>query len=80
MMSIDQIAIPILGVSAVYMTQSTNALARRCACIVGICSQPFWFYASFHAHQWGIFAASCMYTLSWAKGIYNNWYWRRTHG
>lgn len=80
MINIDQIAIPILGVSAVYMTQSTNAVARRCACLVGICSQPFWLHASYIAGQWGIFAAACLYTLSWAKGIYNNWYWRRTHG
>jgi len=72
-MSPEQWAILAMGPTAVYMTQHRNPKVRRCACIVGLCSQPFWFYASFKAHQWGMFTAAAVYTCSWATGIYNNW-------
>ncbi|MGJ7542463.1 hypothetical protein [Variovorax sp. LT1R16] len=46
-MSLDQIAIPILGALAAWGSQERRESWRRWACIFGIVGQPFWFYASF---------------------------------
>jgi hypothetical protein len=37
--------------------------------------QPFWFYASWKAEQWGIFAVSVLYALAWMKGLWIHWIW-----
>lgn len=36
---------------------------------VHLWSQPFWFYATWKAEQWGIFALCFFYTYSWARGL-----------
>jgi hypothetical protein len=35
--------------------------------------QPCWFYASWKAEQWGIFAVSVLYALAWMKGLWIHW-------
>ena len=40
--------------------------------IIGLVTQPFWFYTSFRHRQWGIFIASIFYTFGWAMGVYRN--------
>ena len=44
----------------------------------GLAGQPFWFYTTWQAEQWGIFILSFFYAGAWAKGIYN--YWIKTKG
>lgn len=70
---IEQIAIALFGVTAVLLSQTASPSTRRWACILGLCSQPFWFYATYKAAQWGIFGLSFIYTYAWAMGFYNNW-------
>jgi hypothetical protein len=70
---IDQLAIGLLGVSAILLSQSRNDEHRRYACLVGIAAQPFWFYATYTAEQWGIFILSFFYTAAWARGVWNYW-------
>lgn len=70
---IDQIGIMVLGVTAVWLSQATEWKVQRWACLFGMCSQPFWIYAAFTANQWGILFCSALYTVSWGRGIYNNW-------
>lgn len=72
-MSYDQIAIGIFGVTAIFLSQSALESRRRWACILGLCAQPAWFYAAWHASQWGIFGLSFLYTASWLKGFYTHW-------
>lgn len=67
-MSFDQIAIPILGALAAWCSQERRESWRRWACIFGIVGQPFWFYASWKAEQWGIFAGSVLYGAAWLRG------------
>lgn len=76
--SLDQIAIAFTGATAVFLTQCRPALARY-ACLFGIAGEPFWFYSSWHAHQWGIMTLAVWYTAAWGKGILTNWIqpWRR---
>jgi hypothetical protein len=40
--------------------------------VVGLATQPFWFYTSFRHRQWGIFVASIFYACGWAMGVYRN--------
>lgn len=70
---IDQAAIALTGVVAVFLSQDGRASWRRSACVFGLAGQPFWFYATWTAEQWGIFALSFLYAASWARGFWTNW-------
>lgn len=70
---IDQIAILVLGVGAVYLSQDPKPKVSRWAGILGLVSQPFWFYSSYTTESWGIFLASFLYTYCWGRGVYYNW-------
>lgn len=70
---IGQIAIFIFGLSAVWLANDPRPRVRRWGCVAGLVSQPFWFYATFTAAQWGIFAASFIYTFCWLRGFYFQW-------
>jgi len=45
---------------------------NRWGFVIGLATQPFWFYTSFRHRQWGIFIASIFYAFGWAMGIYRN--------
>jgi hypothetical protein len=68
---IDQIGIALLGVTAIWLSQGEKG--KKYACIFGLLAQPFWFYATWKAEQWGIFGLTFLYTLAWARGVYTNW-------
>lgn len=70
---LEQIAIGLFGVTAVFLSQDARAERRRWASIFGLIGQPFWFYAAWKAQQWGILAICCLYTVSWARGVWFNW-------
>lgn len=70
---IEQIAIVITGIAAVWCSQDRKPAIRKYACLFGLAGQPFWFYTSYQAAQWGIFALSLFYTFAWAKGLYVFW-------
>ncbi|SDR52767.1 hypothetical protein [Paraburkholderia tuberum] len=70
---VDQIAIGLCGVTAVYLSQDARAERRRYACLFGLAGQPFWLYATWKAQQWGIFGLSFLYAFSWARGFFAHW-------
>lgn len=71
---ITQIFIMILGASAIYLTTLSNAM-RKYGYVLGLLSQPFWFYTTYSNEQWGIFIMCFFYTFSWASGVWNiHWY------
>lgn len=69
----EQIGIAMTGVVAIFLSQSKHARLRKWACIFGLVGQPFWFYASYKAAQWGIFGLSFLYAAAWLRGFVNNW-------
>jgi hypothetical protein len=69
----DQIAIAVTGVVAIWLTQQSNEQWKKYACLFGIVGQPFWFYSAYQAEQWGIFVLCIFYTYSWCLGIKNHW-------
>jgi hypothetical protein len=70
---IEQIGIMICGLTAVFLSQDSRESWRKWACIFGLCGQPFWFYATWQAQQWGIFALCFLYAYSWARGVRTYW-------
>lgn len=70
---IDQAAILLFGVTAIWLSQDHRPHWARWACVCGLASQPFWLYASWTAGQWGIFASSMLYAWAWWRGFRRHW-------
>lgn len=70
---ITQPAIALLSSVAVWLTQMHSRKAQRIAPILGMLSQPFWFYAAWSSEQWGVFVACVVCALAWAKGLWVHW-------
>lgn len=70
---IEQLGIAIFGVTAVFLSQDARESRRRWACIAGLLGQPFWFYATWKAGQFGMFALCFVYAFSWARGLRTYW-------
>lgn len=73
LLPLHQLGIAAFGVTAVNLTQASDPRAQRWAPIFGLAGQPFWFYATSNAEQWGIFVVCFLYTLSWLRGLWNHW-------
>lgn len=69
----EQVAIALTGAVAVWLSQDRRESWRRYACIFGLLGQPFWFYATWIAEQYGILALCVLYTASWARGFKHHW-------
>ena len=74
---IEQIAIGVLGAGAAFLSQDPDEARRRFACLFGLAAQPFWFYCTWQAGQWGMFALSVLYAIAWSRGFATQWLWRR---
>lgn len=70
---ISQAMIALLGVTAVWLSQSREPSDARWASVFGLAGQPFWFYAAYTTQQWGILVLCFLYTISWGKGLYTHW-------
>ncbi|HEY7824403.1 MAG TPA: hypothetical protein VIG24_16290 [Acidimicrobiia bacterium] len=73
-MDLSQYWIAIFGVSAILLVNQHSPKLRRWGPIMGMLSQPAWFYATWKAEQYGIFILSFIYAYSWGMGIYNCWF------
>ncbi len=70
----DQFFIMVTGVVAIQLSQDQSLEKwKQYACIFGVLGQPFWFYSSYMAEQWGVFILCFFYTYAWYKGIQQYW-------
>lgn len=69
--TLDQVMIPLTGLVAAWVVQDTRGHVRRWACIIGLLGQPFWFYSTWTASQWGTFILVVGYTVSFLRGLWN---------
>ena len=69
----DQLAIAVTGLISVWLTQDARADRRRFACWFGLAGQPFWFYATWQAQQWGRFALCFAFAAAWMRGVWVYW-------
>lgn len=70
-----QLAIALTGMVAIWITQQPNQSWHKYAPILGLASQPFWFYATYAAEQWGMFVLCFGYTYAWYIGFRRHWIW-----
>ena len=70
---IAQFAIALFGVTAIFLSQSSDQKQRKFACLFGLAGQPFWFWSAISAEQWGIVLLCCFYTFAWSRGVKTNW-------
>jgi len=70
---IDQFFIGVFGLLSIFLVNDPRASVRRWAPIFGLCGQPFWFYSSWQAQQWGIFALAIAYSIGWWRGLRHQW-------
>lgn len=68
-----QLGILIFGCTAVWLIGRPESW-RRWGYFLGLCSQPFWLYMSYKKQEWGVFILSCLYTYSWAQGVWFHYF------
>lgn len=66
---ISQVAI-FVGALSVFLLGKGS----RWGFLLGLSIQPFWYYTSYKHQQWGLVAASVIYTYGWAMGVYRTFY------
>jgi len=69
----EQVVIFVTSLSAVILSQSALDRHRKYACVFGLLGQPFWFYTTYQAGQWGIFICCFAYTFAWLQGVKTHW-------
>jgi len=67
-----QIAILVPGALAIWLVSGKGPWMKW-GFVLGLLSQPFWLITTWQHGQWGVFALACWYTVSWGRGIKNNW-------
>ncbi len=72
MNDVIQIAILVLGGAAIWLVSRPEPWSRW-GYLVGLVSQPFWLWASWHSGQWGMFLLSLFYSYAWCQGIWFYW-------
>lgn len=65
--------IVVCGVISVFASQDARHSVRRWACVFGLIAQPFWFFATWRAEQWGMLTLALFYSAGWMFGIWNFW-------
>ena len=70
----SQFFIALFGLTAMAFALGHNVTRRRWAPILGLCAQPFWFYATWQAQQLGIFVLCIAYTMVYINGIRLHWF------
>jgi|SRR6185437_2304534 len=67
-----QLGILVFGCTAVWLIGRPESW-RRWGYILGLCSQPFWFYMSYKQGEWGVLILTGLYAYSWAQGTWFHW-------
>jgi nicotinamide riboside transporter PnuC len=68
---IAQVGLTLFSVAAIFLVAKKN----KWGFVIGLLSEPFWFITSYLNKQWGIFILTCVYTVTWAYGIYE-WFYK----
>lgn len=71
--AISQVVILVGSLSAMGLANAERPRVRRWGCVIGLLSEPSWFYTTYTHAQWGIFFAAFFYTAAWAYGFYHQW-------
>jgi len=68
--SIIQFSVALIGFASIYSALHASASVRRFAPILGLVGQPFWFYVTITAGQWGMVALCAAYTVVYVRSLW----------
>jgi hypothetical protein len=71
---ITQMGLAVFGVLGIAASYSSDPTIKTWSPVVGLMSQPFWFYMTFTKRMWGALFVTFLYTGSWCFGIYQNFF------
>ena len=67
------IIIPVFGTLAFAMSQTSNPTLRKYAPILGLSTQPFWFYTQWTSANFGVILICFLYAGIWMFSFYLQW-------
>lgn len=70
-MNKDVLQFILLFLSSVSIWCFAGIKYKRLGFMVGLCSQPFWVYATYESGQWGMLLLSFWYIFNHIRGLYN---------
>ena len=70
---IMQTLLAVTSLLAIWFSQQSNGKLHKFAPVLGLVSQPFWFYETYVANQWGMFILCFGYTIVWFIGFRRYW-------
>lgn len=62
------ILLALLGGSAILLVSREDKW-QKYGYVLGLLTQPIWFYISIKHEEWGMFVLNLWYTFAWIKGI-----------
>jgi hypothetical protein len=68
----DQIIIFSLGCTGIWFMSKGTPRGALVGSVLGLSSEPFWFWSSYKASQWGIMVMACVYSAVFAKAIWKH--------
>jgi len=71
-MDLCQIGIFVLSAIAGVLVTFKRDHIRRWGYIVGLASEPFWFWAAYTSEQWDVFGGCVVWTIIWGIGVWNH--------
>jgi len=76
---ICQVGVVTFGCAAIWFVSRKERWSRW-GYILGLFSQPVWFYTFGKHKQWGMLLLSVWYLYSWSQGVWNYWIqpWRKS--
>jgi hypothetical protein len=66
---IDQIGIAVFGLTSIALLAMGRSPYVYIGCVVGLISEPFWFWSAIRAEQWGIVLLAAAYSVIYILGI-----------
>ena len=73
LLTVANIAIAVLGVTAFALSQMNASWARKTAPILGLSAQPFWFITQWSTANYGVLVVCALYTVIWTLSFINQW-------
>lgn len=72
-MDYNQLFLALFGVTAIFAVNDYRPHISRWGPVLGLCSQPFWFYMAITKQEWGVVVLSVFYTIGWFRGLVSKW-------
>jgi hypothetical protein len=70
----SDIIIGIVGGSAIFLAMDHRQHVRKWGPVLGLITQPFWFWMTWSNELWGVFALCPLYTWGWWRGFKREWF------